>query len=175
MVYQIHAAWRRYELKKLGRGKRPSSRVTGSSAAANSPSTQGMPQPVFHGSPRPSPPTSRVTRSSAAPISPSTHGMPQPAFQGSSRPLPPISRVTYNPDQYHAVYDFLQTSMPPTTHLMDAFIDFGCDSGDFLRAMSKWPSERITYVLDHLSPGGDGRLTGLEKLILQNHFKDYFA
>ena len=82
--------------------------------------------------------------------------------------------LTHDPNQYRDVYDFLQASTAPMTHLMDVLIDFGCINVDFLRAMSKWPSERITYVLNRLG-GDDRKLTGMEKFILRNHLKDYFA
>lgn len=90
-------------------------------------------------------------------------------------PMDIMPDATYDPNQYRAVYDFLQASVPPMTHLMGAFIEFGCDNADFLQVMSKWPFERISNVLNEFSRGGDnGELTGMEKFVLQNHFKDYF-
>ena len=139
----------------------------------------------------------RVTRNYTAPISLSTQEVPKSVPQGSSRPSPSASQVTYNKrrnqqsqldskeltfqpkydsNQYRAVYDFLQASMPPMTHLMDAFIDFGCFDPVCLHAISIWPLERIESVLNQLSPGsGDGKLTKMETFILQNHFREYFA
>ena len=62
------------------------------------------------------------------------------------------------------------------SHLMDAFVDFGCINTDFLLVISSWSVERIRYVLDQLLPGHDGKkLTEMEKFILQEHFKGYFA
>ncbi|KAF8808853.1 hypothetical protein BYT27DRAFT_7188336 [Phlegmacium glaucopus] len=85
----------------------------------------------------------------------------------------PSSSTKYHPLQYPAIYDFLEASVPPMTHLMDSFIDFGCINADFLRAISSWSCEGIRQVLDQL-PGRDGRnLTEMEKLVLQNHFKEY--
>ena len=88
----------------------------------------------------------------------------------------PSSSTKYHPIQYRAIYEFLEASMPPMTHLMDSFIDFGCTNTDFLRAISSWSFEMIRDVLDRLPPGHDGRkLTEMEKLVLQTHFKDHFT
>ena len=89
------------------------------------------------------------------------------------------SEITYkkhDPNQYHDINKFLETTMPPMTYLLDAFIDFGCVNADFLRAISSWSFEAIRGVLDGLSLGPDGRrLTEMEIFILQNHFKEYFT
>lgn len=88
----------------------------------------------------------------------------------------PSNYTVYDPKQYHAIHGFLQASMPPTTHLMDAFINFGCINADFLLAISSWPSEKIRGVLDQLPPGPDGKqITEMDKFILQYHFKEYYA
>lgn len=79
------------------------------------------------------------------------------------------------PNQYRAIYDFLEASLPPMTHFMDGFIDYGCINVDFLLAISAWPFERIRYFLDQV-PGRDGtKMTDMEKFVLQNHFKEYFV
>jgi len=78
--------------------------------------------------------------------------------------------------QYGAVLDFLNASKPPMAHLMDAFVDYGCINAEFLLAISSWSVERIRCVLDQLTPGRDGKkITEMEKFILQEHFKEYFA
>jgi len=78
-------------------------------------------------------------------------------------------------DGYRPIHDFLEASVPPMTHLMDTFIDFGCTNADFLMAISSWSFERIRNVLNQIPPGQNGRkMTEMEKLILQNHFKEYF-
>jgi hypothetical protein len=84
--------------------------------------------------------------------------------------------TNYHPDQYRPIHDFLEASMPPMIHLMDAFIEFGCINADFLLAISSWSSEKIKYALDKFPAGRDGRkMTEMEKFILQNHFKEYFT
>jgi hypothetical protein len=88
-------------------------------------------------------------------------------------PLPP---PLHDPNQYQAIHKFLQASKPPMTHLMDVFIDFGCTNADFLIAVSSWSMERIRGLLDKLPPGPDGKkVTEMDKFILQNHLKEYFA
>ena len=78
--------------------------------------------------------------------------------------------------QYGAVLDFLNASKPPMSHLIDSFVDYGCINAEFLLAISSWSVERIRYVLDQLLPGRDGKkLTEMEKFVLQNHFREYFA
>jgi hypothetical protein len=100
------------------------------------------------------------------------HGMPESA-SSLSRSKPDI---TYDPNQYRDIHSFLGTSTPPMTHLMDAFINFGCINADFLLAISSWSSERIREVLDQLSLGPDDRqITEMDKFILENHFKEYFT
>ena len=87
-----------------------------------------------------------------------------------------ITHKKHDPNQYHDLNNFLETTMPPMTYLLDAFIEFGCVNADYLRAISTWSFEAIRGVLDRLSFGPDGkRLTEMEKFILQNHFKEYFT
>jgi hypothetical protein len=89
---------------------------------------------------------------------------------------PDITYTIHDPNQYRDIHSFLESSTPPMTHLMDAFINFGCINADFLLAVSTWSFERIRDVLDQLSLGPDGRqITEMEKFILENHFKEYFA
>jgi hypothetical protein len=85
-------------------------------------------------------------------------------------------RSIHDPNQYRDIHSFLGASIPPMTHLMDAFIDFGCTNADFLLAISSWSSERTREALDQLSLGpNDRKFTEMEKFILENHFKEYFA
>jgi len=89
---------------------------------------------------------------------------------------PPTTRTLHDPNQYRDIHNFLGASIPPLTHLMDTFIDFGCTNADFLLAISSWSSERIREALEQLSLGHhDRRFTDMEKFILENHFKEYFA
>ena len=99
------------------------------------------------------------------------------APESASRTLPRSKESTiHDPNQYRDVRSFLETSMPPMTHLTDAFIDFGCVNAEFLLTISSWTFERIRDVLDQLSAGPDGRqITEMDKFILQNHFKEYFT
>ena len=89
----------------------------------------------------------------------------------------PDSSPNLSPNQqYGTVLDFLNASKPPMSHLMDAFVDYGCINAEFLLAISSWSVERIRYVLDQLTPGRDGKkMTEMEKFVLQNHFKEYFS
>ena len=145
--------------------------------------SQGMPESVPQGPSHPLPSTSRVTQNQPE-NDRSQLDLHEPGSQPKHENLvnaqgmsQPVSRCpTHDPNQYRAVHDFLQASVPPMTHLMDAFIDFGCINAHFLRTISTWPFEKIRCVLDQLSPGSnDKKLTGMEKFILQDHFKDYFA
>jgi hypothetical protein len=87
-----------------------------------------------------------------------------------------ITSTINDPNQYRDIHNFLGTSTPPMTHLMDAFINFGCINADFLLAISSWSSERIREVLDQLSLGpNDRQITEMDKFILENHFKEYFT
>jgi hypothetical protein len=89
---------------------------------------------------------------------------------------PDITCTTHDPKQYRDIHSFLETSMPPMTHLMDAFIDFGCINADFLLTISSWSMEQIRDVLDQLSLGRNGKqMTEMDKFILENHFKEYFT
>jgi hypothetical protein len=62
-----------------------------------------------------------------------------------------VTCTLHDPTKYRDVYDFLETSKPPMTHLMDAFIDFGCINAEFLLAVSSWSFEGIRGALDQLS------------------------
>jgi hypothetical protein len=87
---------------------------------------------------------------------------------------PDMTYKIHNPNEYHDIHSFLEASMPPMTHLFDAFINFGCINTDFLLAVSRWSSENIRDFLDQLSLGPNGRqITEMEKFVLQNHFEDY--
>ena len=67
------------------------------------------------------------------------HGTPQSASRifsrSNERPkdAKPDStpRSESHPDKYRAIHHFLDASMPPMTHLMDAIIDYGCINADF--------------------------------------------
>jgi hypothetical protein len=72
--------------------------------------------------------------------------------------FPPDSTPNIFPNQqYGAVLDFLNASKPPMSHLMDAFVDFGCINAEFLLVISSLSMERIRYILDQLTPGCDGK------------------
>ena len=86
---------------------------------------------------------------------------------------PDISCTIHDPNQYRDIHNFLEASLPPMTHLMDAFIDFGCINADFLLTISSWSIEKIRDVLDQLSNGK--QITEMDKFILENHFKEYFT
>ena len=86
-----------------------------------------------------------------------------------------ITHKKHDPNQYKEINDFLKITIPPMTHLLDAFIDFGCVNAEYLRAVSSWSFEGIRGVLDGLSLGSDRSLTEMEKFILQNHFMEYFT
>ena len=88
---------------------------------------------------------------------------------------PDTTYKQHDPNQYPDIHSFLKASAPPMTHLMDAFINFGCTNADYLLAISSWSSEAIADLLNQLSLGPAGRqLTEMDKLILQDHFKEYF-
>ena len=62
------------------------------------------------------------------------------------------------------------------THLMDAFIDFGCVNAAFLHTVSSWSIEKIRDVLNQITLGPTGKkITEMDKFILENHFKEYFS
>ena len=111
------------------------------------------------------------------------HGMPESASQilprsneSSMGTKPDRAYKKNDPNEYPDIYNFLKTSTPPMTHLLDAFIEFGCVNADFLLAMSSWTFEEIRRILDRLSLGPNGRqLTEMEIFILQNHFKEHFT
>ena len=89
---------------------------------------------------------------------------------------PDIICTTHDPKQYRDIHNFLEASIPPMTHLMDAFIDFGCINADFLLTISSWSNERIRDVLDQLSLGLNGKqISEMDKFILEYHFKEHFA
>lgn len=89
---------------------------------------------------------------------------------------PDITCTTHDPNQYRDIHSFLETSLPPMTHLMDAFINFGCINAAFLHTISSWSTEKIRDVLNQLSLDPKGRkITEMDKFILENHFKEYFS
>jgi len=109
------------------------------------------------------------------------HRMPESASQilprsnkSSMNIKPEITYKIHDPNEYHDIHNFLEASMPPMTHLFDAFINFGCINTDFLLAVSRWSSENIRDFLDQLSLGPNERqITEMEKFVLQNYFEDY--
>ena len=78
-------------------------------------------------------------------------------------------------DQIHSVHHFLEAAIPPMTHLLHQFMEFGCVSEEFLFAVSGWSPEAIGTFLKRLPPGPGGRaLTEMEINILTYHFESYF-
>ena len=77
--------------------------------------------------------------------------------------------------QIHSVHRFLAAALPPMTHLLHRFFDFGCRSEELLFAISMWPPEEIRRFLKSLPPGPRGNaLTRMEVDILAYHFESYF-
>ena len=77
--------------------------------------------------------------------------------------------------QIHSVHRFLAAALPPMTHLLHRFFDFGCRSEELLFAISMWPPEEIRRFLKSLPPGPRGNaLTKMEVEILVYHFESYF-
>ena len=98
------------------------------------------------------------------------------APESASRALPRSNEsTTHDPNQYRDIRKFLESTKPLMTHLMDAFIDFGCINTDFLLTISSWSSEKIRNFLDQLSLGPGRQITEMDKFILENHFKEYFT
>lgn len=91
----------------------------------------------------------------------SNQGNPEDAFQSTG-----VTRVAR----------FLNACFPSMAHFLKHFVDFGCTSEEYLRAISTWPTDRISYFLSQVSgQGGDGRkLSEMDMLVLQNHFISYF-
>jgi hypothetical protein len=105
------------------------------------------------------------------------HGMPEPASppsQSNETSKPEITNTIHDPNRYRDIHSFLESSIPPMTHLMDAFIDFGCINADYLLAISSWSFESIRNALNQLSLGGR-QITEMEKFVLEYHFKEYFT
>ena len=96
--------------------------------------------------------------------------------ESSTKIDPDITCTTHDPNQYRDIRRFLESSLPPMTHLMDAFIDFGCVNAAFLHTVSSWSIEKIRDVLNQLTLGPTGKkITEMDKFILENHFKEYFS
>jgi hypothetical protein len=77
--------------------------------------------------------------------------------------------------QIRSVHHFLEAAIPPMTHLLPQFIEFGCVSEEFLFTVSQWSPEAIRTFLQSLPPGPAGSaLTKMEVVILTYHFESYF-
>jgi hypothetical protein len=71
---------------------------------------------------------------------------------------------------------FLNACSPPMGHFLQAFMDFGCTSEEYLVAISTWRTDGISYFLKQVVSHGSDKhqFSQMDILILQNHFISYF-
>jgi hypothetical protein len=72
------------------------------------------------------------------------------------------------------VVHFLETCTPPMTRFLPDFLGFGCKNEDFLQAVNSWPDDVIESFLKSLPSWGESKFTGMDILVLKNHFRAYF-
>jgi hypothetical protein len=57
------------------------------------------------------------------------------------------------------------------------FVDFGCNSLDFLRGMSSWAPEKRLAILKKIltGPEGESAATQMEVAVIENQLEIYFV
>lgn len=60
------------------------------------------------------------------------------------------------------------------THFLPSFLTFGCKNEEFLQAANKWADDVIESFLKSLPSSGESKFTGMDILVLKNHFRSYF-
>ncbi|KIM47074.1 hypothetical protein M413DRAFT_23358 [Hebeloma cylindrosporum] len=75
------------------------------------------------------------------------------------------------------VQQFLRACQPPMDRHLQHFLDFGCNSSEFLRGMSLWaPKKRLATLKKILTgPEGESVATEMELAVIENHLETYFA
>ena len=68
---------------------------------------------------------------------------------------------------------FLATCMPSMTHFLPNFIAFGCKNEEFLLAVTSWTDDAIDSFLKSVSSCDSNEFTGMDILVLRNHFRNY--
>jgi hypothetical protein len=62
-------------------------------------------------------------------------------------------------------------------HFLQNFIEFGCNSKDFLRGMSSWAPEKRLAILKKIliGPEGESAVTEMELAVIENKLETYFV
>lgn len=69
------------------------------------------------------------------------------------------------------VAHFLEACIPPMTRFLVPLMEYGLD----LRTASTLPIETFGLTLDSALGSGEGKMTRMEKMVLQNHLLIYFG
>jgi hypothetical protein len=62
-------------------------------------------------------------------------------------------------------------------HYLQRFIDFGCNTKEFLRGMSSWaPDKRLAILKKILTgPEGESTVSEMELAVIENKLETYFV
>ena len=75
-----------------------------------------------------------------------------------------------------SVLAFLNACMPPMGHLLDRFLESGCNSEEYVLGVSLWEAGQVEEFLRRLPPDVNGkRLSLMEILTLKNYWKAHFV
>jgi len=75
-----------------------------------------------------------------------------------------------------SILAFLNACMPPMGHLLDRFLESGCNSEEYLLGVSLWEAGQVEEFLRRLPPDANGkRLSLMEVLTLKNYWRAHFV
>jgi hypothetical protein len=99
----------------------------------------------------------------------------------NKHPLPtttkPATTQTRQTIHIIEVQRFLSACNPPMDRYLQHFVDFGCNSLDFLRGMSSWAPDKRLAVLKKMltAPEGKSAATEMELAVIENKLETYFV
>ena len=99
----------------------------------------------------------------------------------AKRPLQPTTKpATKETSQTVHIIEvqrFLSTCIPPMDRYLEHFVEFGCNSLDFLRGMSSWAPEKRLAILKKILTRpdlGESAVTEMELAVIENKLEMYF-
>jgi hypothetical protein len=106
-------------------------------------------------------------------------GSSQPNHGAVAMQNPPKEDDVPGAPRQTEIYKFLSTCLPPMTHHLQRFVDFGCVTNEYLRAVSRGREEQRYKLLRRIL-GSDPRdaafsLLEMDIAVLEWHFDTYFV
>ena len=101
----------------------------------------------------------------------------------NKRPLPTTAKPAATKQTRQTVHiievqRFLGACNPPMDRYLQHFVDFGCNSLDFLRGMLSWAPEKRVAILKKIltaPDSGKSAVTEMELAVIENKLEMYFV